>query len=53
MKKQTGKKYSWAAAIASWYCLRLPSCGRGFESQHTIYTFSVCIIEIVMRKGQK
>ena len=22
-----------AAAIAPWYCLSLPSCGRGFESQ--------------------
>ena len=27
------KHYSLAAAIAPWLCLRLPSCGPGFESQ--------------------
>ena len=25
--------FGWAAAIAQWYHLRLPSCGRWFESQ--------------------
>ena len=23
----------WASAIAQWICLRLPTCGPGFESQ--------------------
>ena len=37
------KSYSaWAAAIAPWYRLRLPSCGRGFEPQaHHLPFFSL------------
>ena len=39
------------AAIAPWFCLRLPSCGPRFESQaHHLRFFSICIIEIVSRK---
>ena len=34
------------AAIALWFRLHLQSCGPGFESQDTIYTFSICIVEI-------
>ena len=44
----------WAATMVPWFCLCLPSCGRGFKSQaHHLSFFSICIIEIVMRKGQK
>ena len=42
------------AAIAPWSRLCLPSCGRGFKSQVPHLCFSsICIIEIVIRKGQK
>ena len=27
------------AAIAPWFCLRLPSCGPGSNPKHTIYAF--------------
>ena len=47
------RSFFWAAAIAPWYCLRLPSCGDGFKSQSTpSVLFSICIIEIVMRKDE-
>ena len=41
------------AAIALWFCLRLPSCGPSFESQSML--FSICIVKIAMwmRKGRK
>ena len=40
--------------IAPWFCLHLPSCGHGFESQaQHLHFFSIGIIEIVMRKGRK
>ena len=39
------QKYLWVkcqcgvAAIAPWFCLRLPSCGPGSNPMHTIYAF--------------
>ena len=54
VKVPTRREHVGVAAIAPWFRLRLPSCGPGFESQaHHQYYFSICIIEIVMRKEQK
>ena len=48
-----GKGRLRAAAIAPWFRLRLPSCGRGFESQaHQVLSIRIFEI-IVMRKGRK
>ena len=45
--------FSRVAAIAPWFCLRLPSCSPRFESQaHHLCFFSICI-EIVTRKELK
>ena len=52
-RKLCKKLHPWAAAIAPWYCLRQPSCDHWFKSKHTIYAFSICIVEILMRKGRK
>ena len=44
----------WVAAIAPCFRLRLPSCGPGFKSQALhLHFFSICTIEIVLRKYQK
>ena len=39
--------------LAPWYCLRLLSSGCGSNPKPTIYAFSICIFEIVLRKGRK
>ena len=41
--------------LPTWYCMCLPACGRGFESQsyHLRFFQFVLGIEIVMRKGRK
>ena len=43
----------WVAAIAPWFCLRHHPAALGSYPKHTLYAFSICIIEIVMRKEQK
>ena len=35
------------ATIAQWNGQRLPSCGPGFESQPSVYAFSIYIVQIV------
>ena len=37
------------AAIAPWFCLRLPSCGPGFESQ----AHHLCFIQFVLKLKRK
>ena len=47
--------HSGVAAMAPWFRLHLPYCGLapGSNPKQTIYAFSICIIEIVMRKMTK
>ena len=40
------KIWFWAAAIAPWYCMHLPSCGRGFES----HANHLCFFKFVFLK---
>ena len=44
----------WVAAIAPWFCLRLPSCGPGFESQaHHLYFFQFASLKLYRENNEK
>ena len=37
----------WVATIALWFCPRLPSCGRGFESQaYRLHFFQFVLLNL-------
>ena len=40
------------AAIAPWFCLRLPSCGPGFESQALHLCFFQFVIDLWCEKDE-
>ena len=42
-----------AAAIAPWFCLHLPSCSPGFESQAHHLRFFKFVIELCCEKNEK
>ena len=45
---------SWTLAIAPWILLRLSFCDPRLKSQaHHLSFFSICMVEIGMRKGRK
>ena len=43
----------WAAAIAPWYHLRLPSCGCGFKSQaHHLHFFQFVLVKLYQENNE-
>ena len=40
------------AAIAPWFCLRLPSCGPGFESQAHHLSFFQFVLKLLQEKNK-
>ena len=42
----------WVAAIAPWFCLCLPSCGPGFESQAVHLCFFQFVIDLWCEKDE-
>ena len=46
-------KFVGVAAIAPWFCLRLPSCGPGFKSQaHHLHFFQFVLLKLYQENNE-